>query len=454
MTAPAQPDGPRPPRPPLRPDLTVRQVAADYPGCKDVFLRHGEPDGRPTKFGHLEPLDHFARRHGIPLDQLLEQLATAAGAGIDRGAEAATQAHRPFVAAALAVTLTLGAGWGAWLLFEIGLRGTFAAASAGDVVAHGEAQLWGFVALFVVGIALRFLPMTTARPRASRAFRAVLLAAFLWGVAGGFAWALAPADWPWLGPAGGAGLAAAALGYLAFVVRQVGASLRPVWARLVLASAAWLALGGAATLTLRTVFAHDGPGGYGEPARLLLIELAVFGFALNAVYGFGQKLLSGFLGSATPRRGLIEAAFWLHNLGVAAFVVAWAAQAALPSWLGSAAVAGGAALYAAGMRGFRRVRRTPPRPELGERFLDRHVQLAFFWLLAGLGLVVAADLGEVAAGHRPGHAWLGAARHALTVGFLTTLMVGVGQRLLPVLGHTLLAWPRLVVPTFVLIGLG
>jgi hypothetical protein len=40
------------------------------------------------------------------------------------------------------------------------------------------------------------------------------------------------------------------------------------------------------------------------------------------------------------------------------------------------------------------------------------------------------------------------------VGFLTTLILGVGQRLLPILGHTLLPWPRLVLPTLWLIAAG
>ena len=58
-------------RPPIRPEMTVRQVVADDPGCREVFRRHGESEGCPTRFGHLEPLDRCARRHGAPLDALL-----------------------------------------------------------------------------------------------------------------------------------------------------------------------------------------------------------------------------------------------------------------------------------------------------------------------------------------------------------------------------------------------
>src|SRR5579859_7501068 len=212
------PEGQRP-RPPLRPDMTVRQAAADYPGCREVLCRHGEPDGRPTKFGHLEPLAHFARRRGTDLRQLLTELADAAGVGVDWEGERDRPVHRPFLAAALALTLSLGAGWGALLLFEIAHDASFDSVPAGDVVAHGAAQLWGFVTLFVVGVALRYLPMVTSGPRPGRAFCAALLAAFLTGVVGGFAWSLLARQAAWLGPLSGAALVVGAALFLAFLLR-------------------------------------------------------------------------------------------------------------------------------------------------------------------------------------------------------------------------------------------
>ncbi|RMG35988.1 MAG: hypothetical protein D6725_11410, partial [Planctomycetota bacterium] len=110
----------RAPQPYIRPDMTVRQVAYDFPATRDVFVRYGEPPDRKP-FGHLEPLDRFAVRHDVPLDRLLEELSRAAGVPIDRRGPAADHVHRPFIAAALLVTLTIGAGWGAWLLWQIGM---------------------------------------------------------------------------------------------------------------------------------------------------------------------------------------------------------------------------------------------------------------------------------------------------------------------------------------------
>jgi uncharacterized protein involved in response to NO len=434
--------------------MTVRQVAADYPGCREVLRRHGEPEDRPTKFGHLEPLDHFARRRGLDLEQLLAELARTAGVGVDRGSVRAGRIHRPFIVWALAVTLSLGAGWGALLLFEIGWYGRFEAAPAGHVVAHGAAQLWGFIALFVVGGALRYLPMGSGGPRAGLAFSRLLLAALLAGVLGGFVWALAPGAISWLGPLSGAALVLGAVLFLGFLLGQLAGKRRTTWARLIAAAGVWMVLWAGATLWLRSRESAAGPGAYGESMRQLLMELAVFSFALNAIYGFGQRLRSGIVGSASPCGAAVETTFYLHNAGVVLLNLAHSARVALAGPLGVAFLAAGAFSYAVGMRGFVRVRTTAPRPEVGQRLLGRYVQVAFFWLLAGLVLLLLANLYWDARGLTPPHAYLGAVRHALTVGFMTTLILGVGQRLLPVLGHTLLPWPRLVLPTFLLIALG
>jgi hypothetical protein len=441
-------------RPPIRPEMTVRQVAADYPGCREVFRRHGESEGRPTRFGHLEPLDRFARRHGVPLDALLAELSSAAGVPVDCDSAAARRSHRPFVAAALVLTLSLGAGWGTLLLARIGRQGTFALIPAAQVVAHGEAQLWGFVALFVLGIAVSYLPVATAQPRPGRWLVHSLLASILTGVLGGFAWSLAPEHWGWLGPASGSALVLAALGFLRLVLPQLAGKRRTSWARFIMASAFWMAVWAVADLVLRSNTGPSGPAAYSVQARRLLMELALFGFALNAIYGFGQKLLPGLLGGGSPRRGVIEATFGLHNAGVLALALSYAGRPGLFAALGSAAIAAGAVAWALGLHGFRRGYRSRPRPEAGPTFLARFIQLAFVWLLVGLALLLAGNLSTAIRGVAPPPAYLGATRHALTVGFLTTLILGVGQRLLPILNHDLLAWPRLVVPTFGLIALG
>ncbi len=438
----------------IHPAMTVRQVATDYPASCEVFRRHGELERPFAKFGHLEPLDRFARRHGIALDTLVAELSQATGVEVTPDDRSAGLAHRPFVAAALAVTLSLGAGWGTLLLIEVGRQGSLTAIPAASVVAHGEAQFWGFVAPFIVGVAASFLPRTTARPRPRRALLGLILGAMLSGVLGQFAWSAAPRHRPWLGPASGFAQLVAALGFLALAVQQLTGKWRAPWARFILAAAVWMFVWAVVDLVLRSRAGPEGPGSYSESVRGLLMELALFGLALNAVYGFGLRLLPGMLGAGAPRRGAAEATFGLHNAGVLALAASHAHWPDFWATIGAAAIAAGAGPWVIGLQGLRGKPRSAPRPEAGPAFLARYIQLALFWLLAGLALLAAGQLTGVIRGAAPPRAYLGATRHALTVGFLTTLILGVGQRLLPILGHDLLAWPRLVVPIFALIAAG
>lgn len=59
----------------------------------------------------------------------------------ERDAAQQEQSHRVFVVAALSVTLTLGAAWGAYLLYRISCEGAFQAVTPAAVIAHGSAQL-------------------------------------------------------------------------------------------------------------------------------------------------------------------------------------------------------------------------------------------------------------------------------------------------------------------------
>lgn len=63
-----------------------------------------------------------------------------------------------FFLGAILVALTLGAPWGALLLGRIGASASFTALSLYEVNAHGHAQVLGWVGVFVMGFAYRFLP--------------------------------------------------------------------------------------------------------------------------------------------------------------------------------------------------------------------------------------------------------------------------------------------------------
>ena len=192
-----------------------------------------------------------------------------------------------------------------------------------------------------------------------------------------------------------------------------------------------------------------------DPQPTLLIEFAIFGFAMNSIYGFGQMLLSGFLGTGRPRFWAIESAFWLHNMGVV--TLALAGMKILPEQailFGAVSIAAGTFSFAFGQHAFISKRRTTRSPEKGHWLLDAYIPLAFFWLVTSVFLLVGVHVYEALSGNLAPHAIIGAIRHALTVGFMTTLILGVGQRLIPVFEHSAPTTPELVAPILLLIAIG
>src|SRR5262245_60088032 len=117
--------------------------------------------------------------------------------------------YRPFFKAGIAVVLTLGAVWGAYLLLRIALTGRFASAGLHEVNAHGHAQIFGWVGLFVMGFAYqafpRFKQTSLAWPCLARASLWLMLAGIVGRsvgepLAGGLAWAgVAAIASAWLG---------------------------------------------------------------------------------------------------------------------------------------------------------------------------------------------------------------------------------------------------------------
>lgn len=435
--------------------MTIRQVVADFPMTEDVFRRYGESSAPPSRFGHLEPLTKFSRRHGIQLDKLLSELSAVASAPIELHSKLAERAHHGFILTALVVTLTLGAGWGGWLLWQIGLQGHFSAAPDAHVIAHGEAQLWGFIVLFVMGISLRTVMHGVVRhPQGVWACR-ILLSLAIVGIVGSLLWSVSPESFAAIGLLSASALLLLSLSFWSLQVTMLLNKCGATWARAILASGLWLIAWAVLTVWLRWNSGSAGPGAYSDAQRLLLIEIAVFGFAMNSIYGFGQMLLPGLLRIGSTRDWAIELAHWLHNAGTILVCLATVSVVdSLGMVFGSILLAGGAVLFAVGHHGFIGRRRASHGAEKGHAPLDLYPPLAFFWLLAALTLMTGGAIFEITHKGPLPHAYMGAVRHALTVGFMTTLILGVGQRMLPVLDRTVLAIPGATVPILLLIGIG
>jgi uncharacterized protein involved in response to NO len=94
-------------------------------------------------------------------------------------------------------------------------------------------------------------------------------------------------------------------------------------------------------------------------------------------------------------------------------------------------------------------------PERPAKVKGVHASFPVFIRLAYVWAIIAAGLGIWAAAVANSHGIWGASRHALTVGFLATMVFAIGQRVLPAFaGMRLLFSTRLMFGALSLLGVG
>ena len=448
--------------------MCVRDIIANYPATHAVFERHGLM-GCGGSAGPVEPLDWFAKVHHVDLPQLLTDLhAAARGEGVpDAPGGALTPTdlahenlYRRFLKAALLFTFTGGTVLGAWALVVMALRGRLGGFGHGLLQVHGHYQLFGWVGLFVVGIAYHILPRLTGVPLPSYRLASLSFALMVAGTLLRTAQALDPSALrSTLLIGGGLMELAGCLIFTAMAVRillrQAGRVIVYQWYLAIgcawLLVAALLNLGHAAWLAMRGVTE--------VPAFLNLPYLTVFllGFVTCWILGVSLRTLPVFMGlPSRPRAAAwllapLTVAVGLLALGEAVWLAGGSPIARVVFGLGGIGVAACLALFT-GALGI--LRRTGGPAEAGlDRGYEKFLRLGYVWLLIAAAMLFSFSVRVIGAHDMP-HALVGAYRHALTVGFITTIMVGMAMRIVPVFRGVPLHSPLLLEWTFWLLAIG
>lgn len=437
----------------LIPDLLGKS-----PSTRFVLDRYGlRGCGGPN--GPQESLGFFARAHEVPIAQLLGELRVAAASQAQpttpnaKPADAPSLAdsiYRPFFFSGIVVVLTLGAVWGATLLLQIGLRGSFVAASLHEVNAHGHAQIFGWVGLFVMGFAYqafpRFKHTSLACPPLALA-TLVMMSVGLVARSGSQPWV---ASLPWLWWVANAGSLLEVVAAIAFAV-LIGLT----WKRSGKPLAAYDYYIGAALVWFVVQAIYEGIyltatlGASGEDLMRLvstwqapLRDIQIHGFALLIVLGVSQRIFHHFYSLPVPNSRLSLLLLPVLNLAVigeAAGLVLMRLQS--PAWAGLwygsvILLTGAVAVLVSNWRLW-------GPPEDADRSL-KFLRIAYLWLFVSLGMlvllpvyqgVILRQLAPESAAAQLGfsHAYYGAARHAITVGFVSLMIVGVAAKVVPTL---------------------
>ena len=433
----------------IRGNDMIPDVLRRIPGARSVFDRYGLR-GCGGIHGPVETVAYFARAHGVDLTTFLRELNDATATATPPSVSAAGPVPKPlaidsiyrrFFLAGIAVTLTAGATWGALLLWRLASAQSFAAVSVAEVNAHGHAQIFGWIGLFVIGFALQAFPRFKHRDLPSPAVAQAIFPIYLAGLI--FRTAAEPfaASPTVLGIAlAGSCLEIAAVAAFAWTVFEVFLRTRirlhpGDWS--ILAATVWFvvqAFGDAGLLILTaTASSAEQLVERVSTYQLPLRDVQIHGFGLLMVLGVSQRFLPGMLGIGTcptARRSLgaltaINAGVVAESLGFLAMRLTGVKAWGLVVWTGVALIAAAALALALPLGVFRAT---------AERDRSiKFVRAAYTWLFVSLGMLLLFPLYLWATGLQFSHAYFGATRHAVTVGFLSLMIVGVASKVVPTL---------------------
>ena len=340
-----------------------------------------------------------------------------------------------FFLTGIAATLSAGATWGAIVLLRIAAHRSLTSVSIFEINAHAQAQIYGWVGMFVMGFAY------TAFPRFWRVrlrWPGAVLASWLLMAAGVGLRALGEPlhEARGLAPAAITGataqLAAVAVFAAVLLATRRGSSARlTVSDRYIAAAVGWFVAAGAVDVfhVARMVGAATAAGVVRqvEVWQFPLRDLQIHGLAMMMIFGVSSRQFPAWFGTPVPDAGRARR-LWLPlqlavALETASFAIGMGTGRHL--WLAASGVAALAlAVCAVAFVANEHLWARVERPDRSLKF----VRAAQVWLVVALAMLVLAPAYFAVMGTHFSHAWYGAMRHAITVGFISLTIMGVAAR--------------------------
>jgi len=351
-----------------------------------------------------------------------------------------------FVSTGLFFMLFPGTFLGVWNLLQISGRESIASISPAWLQAHGHAQVFGWVGSFILGIGFYSIPKL--HDGAKTSFVAAWMCWTMWTVGAASRWAANVYLWHWrtLLPL------SAALELAAFLIFFRAVSGHRTEGSREKRFAAWIWVVISASVGLLFVLVTNLAGciyvsirgttpAFPHVFDQRFLILMAWGFLVPFVLGFSAKWMSVFLGLRPMRTNWLLSAVVINLVGIVFAVCGYIS-------IGSLLFVAGAGLAVAALRMFEPAVNEPKTRGIHSSF-PFFIRMAYLWLLAAAGLGVAASRWDTSGG-----IW-GASRHALTVGFVSVMILSVGQRILPAFAGMRALWStRLMSLALVLLTFG
>jgi hypothetical protein len=423
---------------------SVAEIVKRCPTARRIFDKYGLK-GCGGERGPAEPLAFFAAVHKVDVDRLVEELNSELknpSAGTYTYEEGLGDTiYRRFFKAGIVVVLSVGCLWGAINLFEIALRKDFLQLHlVPSIHAHAHAMIFGWVGLFVMGFAYQSFPRfkytTLWRPDlANLTFYLMLL-----GIAARIAAELLQPMPAGLGLgilSAGVEVAAVVL-FLTIIIRTARQSVEPhsPYEKFIFGAFFWFLVqtvlssiffflkvtAGSERELIRRVALVDGP----------LRDIQLLGFAALIIAGVSQRFVPAVYGLGSPRRDRQTLIFWLINgsllLNIASYVLVVSTGnplIAIGLEIAYVLMVVWAVLLVLQLRIF-------SQPAESDRSF-KFIRAAYLWLLVAMAMMPSFIPYGVLTHQYFAHSYMGAHRHAFTVGFISMMILGVASRVVPIL---------------------
>lgn len=352
-----------------------------------------------------------------------------------------------FIGGGLLFMLLPGTFLGVWNLISISGRRAAESISPEWIQAHGHAQILGWIGSFILGIGFYSIPKLRGGLKPFALWSA-WLTGIIWMAGVLLRWMANVYLWQWrvLLPV------SAALELAAFFIffravsqhkpKGSGKDRLETWVLVIVVGTvglfATLLLNLSACLWL--AFRGGGPA-FPQTFDQRFLVLAAWGFMVPFVWGFSAKWLPIFLGTQPPINRLLASAVVVHLIAIGFGLAGFFRETTVLILLSSSLAIVALRIFAM--------------PVKSAKTKGIHSSFPVFVRIAYVWLVLAGSLGIWAAiATNPFGIW-GASRHALTVGFIATMVFCIGQRVLPAFsGMRLLFSSNLMFAGLLLLSVG
>ena len=440
----------------------IKNLLEAHPETIDVFRKYNLVIAGGVR-GPNEPIAFFAKAHEVDYDILFKELNEAIEKGKGGSAELPVfeedKVYEKFVKTAIVLTLSAGVAVGALILSYISLKLDFSSIYYAFIQAHGHAQLFGWAGLSIMGFALYIIPRVK-----NAELRNKNLVNYCYGfIVTGILLRITVQSFSvdairFLLPLSALFELVSVFLFSLIILKTVFSSKEKtaVFDKFFKAGILWFLVTAGINLGM-TVYAysyslHEIPKTFFSP----FVHLFLFGFVFMFIFGVNIRTVYAFLDIKPVRERAVNLTFWIMNISVPVYFIAHvlADKSAVALQLSRfivfpLAIAVISFIY--GLRVFEK-----PTGELQDIVMDRSytktIRTAYLWLIAGSVILMVIPFLEV--GSEVAKRFHGSLNHAITVGFVTMMIIGYASKMIPTFRGVNMYSIPLSNMTFVLLNTG